>query len=947
MKGDARIPISTYRLQLNKNFPFKSAESLVDYFSDLGISDIYLSPILRAHSGSLHGYDGVDTSQISPELGGRQGFESLFLTVKKKKIGLLLDIVPNHVATSDENAKWNSVLEYGRFSPYASFFDIDWSSRRNPKNKVFLPILADSWEKSVQSEKVRIYFDQKNSRIFLKIYENRRLPLCPGSYAAILKLCAEELSRDERQIKLLKKLDTLTRSFSALPSSVESHFDNPSLYKTGEKLKRRFQNLCALTPKIPCCIHKVLRDLDRSIVARKRILGLILNEQFYVIGQIIRDSAKINYRRFFEVSDLIGVRVEDPKIFAETHKLILELLDQKKISGLRVDHPDGLLDPTAYFRRLQASFGSKIINPPLFVLAEKILMEQEHLNQRWKVYGTTGYDFARDSTQLFVYPSGLEFDAIYQKFIRKRTNFDTAVHLGKRKVLRKLMQAELIRVSDLLYSISRKTNQYRNLNSEAITRALEEVVSRFPVYRTYVTEKTAKLSNDEAKFVLQALDRAKHVDTKSLRLLRQLLFLEKVEGVPFREARNFVMKFQQLTGPIMAKGVEDTAFYTFNRLISLNEVGGNPERFGISIEEFHLRNQLRAKTWPYTMLCSSTHDTKRSEDVRARINFLSEIPEEWHKALVRWNKLNKEKKTFSNGKFAPGRNDEYFLYQTLLGAWPLTPSNGTYDEFIERIVAYERKASKEAKENTSWQEPNEKYDLALERFVRKILEKSSSNKFLKDFGEFQSEVSFFGMLNSLSSLLLKLTSPGFPDIYQGNEIWDFSLVDPDNRRKVDFLRIKRMQSSLSAMLKKMDCDMLSARLLRNWKDGFVKMYVLNLTLRFRSSHPNLFFDGEYLPLKTVGEKQDHLCAFLRQNHHEKCLVIVPRFFSKLTGEPRSPLGKETWGNTRILLPDKSRVVCYNLFTRESLSSHEEKNVNYLHASEVFDKFPIALLTTTL
>lgn len=935
-----RIPTATYRLQLNRNFTFKHAERILDYLKGLGVSDVYLSPIFKARAGSLHGYDGVDYGKINAELGTRREFLSLVSELRRRKMGLLMDIVPNHMGTGEENVAWMSVLEYGKDSAYASFFDINWSKKGNPPDKIFLPILGERWVETLSLGKACVTFNIQTGEFNLELYGKMRFPLNPDSYLKLFDIISET-DRKKAKHPILVLKNSLSESYLKDTKPKEP-------CKTGSALKGKLKKACSANANLGFVIKRALKELSSQDIDQ------LLKVQFYALGHWRDDSPKINYRRFFEVNDLAAVRVEDPKIFSWAHKLALRLLASGEATGVRVDHPDGLRDPTAYFTRLQREYSAltrsqKRNGPgqdrPLYVLAEKILMEGEPLNRRWKVYGTTGYDFANDLNQLLVFPNSESFDSIYEKFIRKSTTFEEQVYFGKMTVLRTLLSSELASLSDILFLIASKSPKYRDMGYDKISKGLAEIISRFPVYRTYITDETRELENADHEHIDQAISSSTGVDRKALRLIKSILVLERLEGVSTSMQRNFISRFQQLTGPAMAKGVEDTAFYTYNRLSSLNEVGGNPGRFGISTVEFHSRIVARLKNWPHTMLTSSTHDTKRSEDVRARVSVLSEIPDIWRSTLIRWSKLNADKKSISEKKRAPGRNDEYLLYQTLLGAWPLDfESDSSYEEFVNRIVFYMRKASKEAKENTSWMYPNLEYDSSLENFVRKILKRESSNVFLKELELLATKISYFGMLNSLSSVLLKLTSPGVPDIYQGNESWDYSLVDPDNRRRVDYAKMQGMQDSLERKLQTSTEKELCARLLDSWQDGLIKMYVTKRTLGFRAQHEALFNEGEYLPLETEGAKRDYLCAFARKYRQEKCIVIAPRFFASHIETLESP-SEKVWSDTRVLLPDQvSTKTLQNLFTRESVNVKVGRTRKYLLVSEVLKVFPLALLT---
>jgi (1->4)-alpha-D-glucan 1-alpha-D-glucosylmutase len=718
-------------------------------------------------------------------------------------------------------------------------------------------------------------------------------------------------------------------------------------------------------------------------------LDNLLNEQAFRPAYWRVAAEEINYRRFFDINQLAAIRVEEPPVLEHTHQVVFRLLGEGKVSGLRVDHPDGLWDPTAYFYSLQERYALQRAQErldtdgareslarsirewfaqevaegqegrphwPLYVLAEKILGENEQMGDNWPIYGTTGYDFLNAVAGLFVDErNGPAFERLYSQFIQRDTNYASLVNSSKKMIMLVSLASELNALSHMIERLSERNRRYRDFTRNSLTFALREIIAGLPVYRTYVTGKNGGPSERDVTHIQAAVAEAKRrnprtaetiFDFLSDTLLLRNLYQFNEEDRP--GIINFVMKLQQVTGPVAAKGVEDTAFYVYNRLTSLNEVGGNPQRFGNSLGAFHRANEERLARWPHAMLATSTHDTKRSEDVRARISVLSELPTEWRAALGRWSDLNAAKKGTADGQPAPSRNDEYLLYQTLLGAWPeAEPGEPGYAGFRERITAYLLKAVKEAKVHTSWVNANEAYDGAVEAFVRRLLVDDPADPFLADFRQLQRRVAFFGQFNALSQLLLKLTSPGVPDVYRGTELWDFSLVDPDNRRPVDYDRYRHALAQLRGAIHRAGEDLapLAGELFASSQTGLVKMYVLYRTLGLRRAEPRLFEAGRYRPLRSTGLQQAHVCAFARVLGDQEVLAVTPRLVVGLTGgEERPPLGADAWGDTWLMLPEESASARYrNLFTGQELALGEHGRRLGLPLSRVLETFPVALL----
>ena len=991
-----RIPRTTYRLQFNSNFTFQQAKALVPYLHDLGISDCYASPLFKARPGSTHGYDICDYSQLNPELGSEEDFSAFSLALQSHRMGVLLDMVPNHMGIGGTgNAWWYDVLEIGPSSAYASYFDIDWQPvKPDLANKVLLPILEDQYGRILESSRLRLSYE--DGAFFLNYYETR-WPVAPRTYSRILSFGIEQLvQRLGEQNDHVQELQSILTAVNYLPSRTELDPEKiAERIREKEIIKRRLATLCTTCANVRLMIDLTLQIFN-GVPGQPRsfdMLDELIDAQPYrpAFWRVATDE--INYRRFFDINELAAIRVELPEVFDATHQLVFRLLADGKISGLRIDHPDGLWDPPAYFRKLQENYllhsveaglakGTKL-NPvlhdwlstvlpsgseaagsqgssgqtwPLFVVAEKILAEAECLPEDWAVHGTTGYDFLTQVNGLFVDGRNEKaFNRLYSQFAGTQSDLGNLINSTKKMIMLVSMAGEINALSYRLDRISEKNRSYRDFTLNSLTFAIREVIACLPVYRTYINGRRKPLERDQA-YIEAAVREAKQRNPRTAHALfdfiKDTLLLRNTQD--FREEDHeklleFVMKFQQLTGPITAKGVEDTAFYVYNRLVSLNEVGSSPKRFGISVESFHKQNFERGRRWPHSLLTSSTHDTKRSEDVRARINVLSEIPGEWGVALKRWSRLNAYHKTKNDGKAAPDRNDEYLFYQTLLGVWPakaMSPEEA--ESFRDRMLAYMLKATKEAKVHTSWVNPNEGYDRAVHHFVCAVLDGKPTNLFLKDFSTLQRKTAFYGRLNGLAQVLLKLTVPGIPDIYQGTELWDYSLVDPDNRRTVDYERRQQILEELKSEVERAGQDLvaLARRLLESSADGRVKLYLTYRTLNFRRDHADLFSQGNYVPLEVEGEKQDHVCAFARRLGQAEIIVAVPRLVVGLTGgSEQMPLGQNVWLNTRLALPsDRSPQRYDNLFTGESVSAEEQGGRICLALAEVFRSYPLALLT---
>ena len=987
-----RIPVSTYRLQFNKQFRFTDAKEIVPYLHNLGISDIYASPYFMAKEGSLHGYDIVDPNTLNPEIGTEAEYSELIGELQRHGMGQILDIVPNHMCVeSKDNVWWTDVLENGPSSQYADYFDIDWNPlKKELKNKMLLPILGDQYGNILENQELRLTFEE--GAFFVAYYDNK-FPIIPKTYITILKYRIEELEKrlspdDPYFIELLSIITALDH----LPFYTETDPEKiTERYREKEIIKKRLWNLYHENSEVKAFIDENVRIFNgiKGEPESFDLLDELLNVQAYRLSNWRVATEEINYRRFFDINNLAAIRIENPAVFEDTHKLIMRLIREGKVTGLRLDHPDGLYNPSEYFLMLQRNcflqtrlrYSERLkkealfsyeqpeleleilkqydeiltSNPqfkPFYIVGEKILTRGERMPEEWQIFSTTGYVFLNSLNGIFVEMKNAKaFDDIYAKFIKTKMNFQDVAYEKKKLIMKVAMSSEINTLGHYLNRISEKNRHTRDFTLNSLTNAIIEVIAFFPVYRTYINSWTVK--DKDRQYIEVAVAKAKRnnpaISTSIFDFLRDVLLLRFPENFGENEKKewlDFVMRFQKITGPVMAKGLEDTAFYVYNRLVSLNEVGGSPDRFGMSLDAFHGQNIERIKFWPQALIASSTHDSKRSEDVRARINVLSEIPDEWKKRLVYWNRLNKKKKVLMDGQIVPDRNEEYFLYQTLVGTWPLniTDESG-YKVFKKRIKDYMLKAIREAKVNTSWINPNTIYEDAMLIFVEGIMNGISDNQFLKDFIAFQERISHCGLFNSLSQTLLKITSPGVPDFYQGTEIWNFSLVDPDNRQPVDFsLRIKLFEE-----LKRRESGITLAELARDLtvhkENGMIKLYLIYKALTYRRKKRELFERGEYLPLEIMEKRADNVCAFARRIGNTRILIAVPRFFTQLIQQPGDlPLGKGIWDNSFIAVPFARAGAKYrNIFTDEIITARDYRDATALHLSDVFAHFPVAML----
>lgn len=861
------IPLATYRLQLTADFDFDKAAAVVPYLKALGITHLYASPVMKARKGSTHGYDTVDHSHFNPELGGEAGFARLHEALTTNDLGLIIDFVPNHVGVHfADNPWWLDVLEWGQASPHAVSFDIDWDLLSyRARGGVLLPILGSFYGEALERGEIELRYDAGEGS-FSAWYFEHRLPIAPERYGEVLRMVVKEADAGDTEAG--KRLLSLAERYTGLrrPNRKEAPAFKAELKEIGGAAEIIVRGLAA---------YRAAKDRPAQTLA----LHHLLERQHYKLGHWRLASSDINYRRFFDVNGLAGLRVEDPGTFAATHRLVRQLVADGKLQGIRLDHIDGLRDPAQYCQRLRRLVrDAQGTTKPFYTVIEKILCEHERLPHFAGVQGTTGYEWMNVITHVLVDAKGLEaLDEIWRQISNRPPKLAAYVKEAKRRVLETLLTSEFTVLTQLLARIANGHYSSRDFSADSLRQALELYVLLFPVYRTYLT--TSAPTAHDRKLIDETIERARAewfaTDEGIFDFLRDALTMDLLKlGRPPHSAprvRRFALKVQQFTGPMMAKSLEDTAFYQFHRLLALNEVGGDPASTGLTIPAFHAAMQARAREWPHGMTATATHDTKRGEDARARVTALSEIPGEWTSAVARWKVLNAPHLALQGNLRAPSATFEYMLYQTLLGAWPL---EGPDADFVERIQAYALKAAREGKEETSWLNPHEAYETGIRGFVEKILDPAQSAEFLEALQTLARRVALLGALNSLSQLTLKAMLPGVPDFYQGTEFWDLSLVDPDNRRPVDF-------SARHAALAAMDNPDWS-NLIKSWPDGQIKLAWTRRLLKLRNGLADVFAHGGYEPLEVRGAHANHVVAFARRHGRNAVIVVVGRQFASFT-----------------------------------------------------------------
>lgn len=969
----AHIPQATYRLQLRSEFGFDQVERLAQYLDRLGVSDVYLSPLFHAREQSSHGYDVVNHEVIEPSFGGDEGFERLAQTLQGLSMGVLLDVVPNHMGIDDRhNAWWQDVLANGEGARYAPFFDIDWDPPPDKlKHKVLLPYLGASYGKVLEAQELKLVHTEQ--RFYIQYYD-RCFPVSPPSWPTILRLMLEKIPAEVPADDLDRmELESISAALQNLPSRTSRDPEHlHERYREEEVSARRLQDLLDRSKTVATALEAALREINGQPGEPHSFdrLDSLLDEQPYRLSWWRTATDEINYRRFFDINELAAIRVEEPEVFEAVHATVFRLVCKGWVTGLRIDHPDGLYDPTQYFENLQKEWrrcpsegngetaAEKKDRPGLYVVAEKILAHDEELRPDWPVCGTTGYDFLNLLNGLFVRREGIEaLRDRYFQFIDRDEPFSEILYHSKRAVLTSSMSSELHMLAWRLNRLAQRSRWSRDFTFTSLIRTLREVIACFPVYRSYIRPRDVTPNDEDIRRIMMAIRLAK-IRNKAMSwayfdFLASVLLLEEPAGAPIdelAERREFALKFQQVTGPVTAKGFEDTAFYRYYPLASLNEVGGEPASLGVLPEELHRHLTRRRSDWPYALSATSTHDAKRGEDLRARLNVLSEVPEEWAAAVHRWRSLNQPHRQESEGAVAPDANEEYLIYQTLVGAWPLIASQkgppgpsfaAADEEFAGRIRQYMEKAMREAKVNTSWLNVSEEHEKAVFAFIDQVLDPARSSPFLQELDALVRRVADSGYLNSLGQTLLKMTAPGVPDFYQGSELWEFSLVDPDNRRPVDFQRREHMLRELERQAAE-DLPGLAQDLLAAWPEERIKMFLIWRTLMLRRNYRDVFLEGEYLPLAAEGERCENLFGFARRRGDRWVVVMTPRLTMSLGASPITAV-RSGWSRTAMTLPADAPREWRCALTEKRFQLGGGAQAGRLPLDEMFASFPVALL----
>jgi (1->4)-alpha-D-glucan 1-alpha-D-glucosylmutase len=979
LRSDARAPVSTYRVQMHKDFTFANAQGIVGYLKKLGISDFYSSPIFEARPGSMHGYDVTRHDRLNAELGGDEGFLSFSAELQRQGLGLLLDIVPNHMGVGNDSVWWQDVLENGHASQYSEYFDIDWKPLKPAlRNKLLLPILGNQYGTELENKRIQVSIENGRPRVH---YYDHIMPVAPRTVHLIFD------------------------QFDGVPNPLPQFFrevlerinELPPHETTNEELRElRREQLAHLlpllqdalrSPEMQPLIQQALQTINGTEGEPHSFdrLHLLLDAQPYRLASWRTSAEEINYRRFFDVNDLVGLRMENPQVFAATHCLIRELLATRRVTGLRIDHCDGMFNPRQYLIRLQLLYLASqcggevprqetaangiersILDPvrgydwsqsqgPLYTVVEKILEPREYLPPEWPVRGTSGYDFVYLANGIFIQNANEKrFNVLYAQVLGHPADPDEIIYRCKLQVMQTALASEVYALANLLSRIAASNRKARDFTDNILETVIRETIAAFPVYRTYIDDRGEYGERDVA-FLRFAVARAKRlnadIDASAFDFLRETLLLQSnsasTKQKPDPQMLYFALKFQQLTGPIMAKGVEDTTFYVYTRFLSSNEVGGSAKSFGISLDTLHQSNQERLKHSPDTMLTTSTHDTKRSEDVRNRLNVLSELPQLWSASVRRWQRMNaKFKQKMEDGRIAPDNNEEYLLYQTILGAWPWQmETQQDRESYLERIKQYAFKALSEAKVNLSWINPDAEYMKAVHAFISAILMPGGRGKespFVASLSSLLPQLQLFGAVNSLAQVVLKIAVPGIPDFYQGNDLWELSLVDPDNRRAVDYNQRSVYLDTLHELAEREGPAAVCRDVLSNLADGRTKLWTMHRALQLRTREHEIFRHGEYTALEVAGDHQEKIIAFLRRdpNSERSVLAVLPRFACTLMrGRPELPLGP-AWGNDQLRIPVSPGTRYTNVFTGECLTVPEQQN---LALGAMLATYPVALL----
>ncbi|MFS8065019.1 MAG: malto-oligosyltrehalose synthase [Byssovorax sp.] len=949
-----QIPVATYRLQLNRDLGFGRALGLVDYLHDLGVGACYTSPLLEAMPGSNHGYDVVDHGKINRELGSEAELVAFATALSRRGMGVILDVVPNHMCVAgSRNRWWRDVLENGPSSPYARFFDIDWQPPKvDLRAKVLLPILGDQFGCVLEDRAIQIRYEDE---AFVARYYETSLPIAPRTWHLLLEPALGALTRScggsDPSVLELESILTALRHLPLRTDTEEARVRERLREK--EIIKRRLRTLLESSPQAKRAVDDAITTINGVAGEPSSVDGLedLLADQGYRPSFWRVACDEINYRRFFDINELAAIRVEESAVFRAVHEVPLRLARQGLISGLRIDHVDGLFAPAQYLADLQRAFAPLLCGPgaeppAAYIVVEKILGPGERLPAEWPVQGTTGYAFTALVTGVLVDPDGLAaLSRSYESFTSRATPFEEIVYESKKLVLKTAMSSELTVLARKVDVISEQHRTSRDFTLSSLQEAVSELIACFPVYRSYVGPEDDAVTEADQLQIERAVREAKSRNPATSRsifdFLRGMLLLRDPPGLDEAERaarRDFVLRFQQLTGPVMAKGFEDTAFYRYFPLAALNEVGGG-HHGAISVEAFHAGNLARSESTPHDMSATATHDTKRGEDTRARLCVLSEVAEPWRQLLEAARQKNQALKTEIGGVRAPDANDEYLLYQTILGAWPAGAAFASAD-FVARIQQYMSKALREAKVHTSWINPNEPYESAVQDFIAAVLDPAVSAPFLDGLGSLRATMEHVGWLNSLSQLVLKVGSPGVPDFYQGSELWDLSLVDPDNRRPVDFEHRKELLASIRREAEADPVELIE-RLTTTLGDGRIKMYVTSRALAFRKARRELFERGTYEPVPADGAQARSVISFARRHEGRSVIIAAGRLFTSIAAPPELPLGAR-WGTTRIEIAGSSDRY-RDALTGRTLQIERDGPRRHLPVARVFAHLPVAIL----
>ena len=905
------IPSATYRLQISPNFKLKEVRQLIPYLKDLGISTVYAAPFFTARPGSEHGYDVIDPQRINPDIGTIEELQEIAQELQAQGMGWLQDIVPNHMAFHPQNGWLMDVLEQGQKSKFYTFFDVNFG-HPDFGGKLMVPFLGEPLEKVIEQQQLKLTLDEKGFQIS---YFDSAYPVSIDSYQDLLQQIGGH-AQDSEATAILEKETALV-----LQAITKDTIDTEGWHRCKQALYVAIQQ----HPTLKKAAAQVLEDINQD----SRRLTALLEQQYYVLCHWQVTEQKINYRRFFTVNDLICLAMEREEVFHHFHQFIKELCVRKLVQGLRVDHVDGLFDPDNYLTRLRQLAGEEV-----YLVVEKILEGEENMPEYWPIQGNSGYDFLAWISNLYTDAEGeRKLTRLYRRLVPDAPlDYEKLVYEKKLFILENYMQGEL---QNLLRLLRETDLLLPDTDEQQWKDALASLLASFPVYRIYGHE--FPLLPGAMEVVDKAFEIAHKRSPESKAQLEHLRTLfESGEQDTEERRRNklyFVMRSQQFTGPLAAKGVEDTTFYNYNRLLSLNEVGNSPDVFNIPRRSFHELMQYRLQSYPHSINATATHDTKRGEGSRMRLEVLSELPEEWEQHVTQWMELAQQH-IASDG---PTANDLYFILQTLVGVMPI---DGRVDDtLVERVQEYLVKAFREAKVNTNWSEPNEAYEDAAKNLVQKLLQEDEA--FMASFKPFLQRLAHFGWLYSLCQTLLKTTCPGVPDVYQGCELWDFSLVDPDNRRPVDYELRRQFLNDIKAQEQR-DSGALLQQLLQQPEDGKVKLYLLYKVLNLRQELKALFDNGNYVPLTLTGKYSHHAIAFARHDEQAWCVVVVPRLLVGMVDEEQLPLGQEVWEDTAVVLPTGAPQQWKHLFSNTQVQGQEQ-----IPLATLFESFPVALLTSKI